>query len=190
MNRCSSPPRCSTSIGCAGESRRALCPEERGAGEDVIKELQQVFQVEAQGKGLVRFQAIARLNAILVLTQKSNILDEAETWVTRLDRSGGEGESFYVYRVENGRAKDLASLLMEAFTGSGRGGGRQARRRRFRSTEAASTTSSFGSNGSSSGNGIVAAAAASAMVESGVVRWMPMLVLGLTVIPAGTPRHR
>ena len=85
--------------------------------DDVIKELQTVFQQEAQGKGLVRFQAISRLNAILALTTKSQLLANVETWIQRLDRGGSEGDNFYVYRVENGRAKDLASILMAAFNG-------------------------------------------------------------------------
>ncbi|MBY0562348.1 type II secretion system secretin GspD [Hyphomicrobium sp.] len=122
------------------------------APDDVIKELQQVFQTEGQGKGLVLFQPIARLNAILVLTQKSKLLDEIESWVARLDRAGGEGEDFYVYRVENGRAKDLAALLMEAFTGSsGGGGGRQAEETQVAPTEIATTMSSQSRGSSSSG---------------------------------------
>lgn len=82
--------------------------------DDVIKELEQVFRTNAQGKDLVRFQTIARLNAVLVVAQKSYLLKEADTWISRLDQ-GGEGDSYYVYRVENGRAKDLAALLMQAF---------------------------------------------------------------------------
>ena len=42
------------------------------APDEVIKELQQVFQAEEQGKGLIRFQAINRLNAVLVLSTRSN----------------------------------------------------------------------------------------------------------------------
>jgi len=122
------------------------------APDDVIKELQQVFQTDGQGKGLVLFQPIARLNAILVVTQKAKFLDETEAWVARLDRSGGEGEDFYVYRVENGRAKDLAALLMEAFTGSNGGGGRQAEETQVAPTEIATSMSSQ-SRGSSNGFG-------------------------------------
>lgn len=92
------------------------------APDEVIKELQNVFQEEKQGKGVVRFQAINRLNAILALTTNSDMLEDIETWVGRLDRGGVEGDNFYVYRVENGRAKDLAALIMAAFNGgSGRG---------------------------------------------------------------------
>lgn len=121
------------------------------APEDVIKELQQVFQADSHGKGLVKFQPISRLNAILVLTQKSQMLDEIEEWVSRLDRGGSEGDNYYVYRVENGRAKDLAELLMAAFTGGGvSSGSRPAEEKEVAPTLGASrigsSTSSFGTS--------------------------------------------
>jgi general secretion pathway protein D len=87
--------------------------------EDVIKELQRVFATDGRGKGLVRFQAIKRLNAILALTKKSESLKRIQTWVARLDRGSSEAANYYVYRVENGRAKDLTDILMAAFTGQG-----------------------------------------------------------------------
>ncbi len=41
--------------------------------EDVIKELQNVFEAEGPGKGLVRFQAITRLNAILAAVDQVEV---------------------------------------------------------------------------------------------------------------------
>jgi general secretion pathway protein D len=116
------------------------------APDEVIKELQQVFDTEGPGKGLVRFQAITRLNAILALTPKSQYLEKIESWVSRLDRGGSGGDNYYVYRVENGRAKDLAELLMAAFTGQGGGTVRGAEESEVAPNESASRTeSSFGS---------------------------------------------
>jgi general secretion pathway protein D len=86
---------------------------------DIIPELQQVFQAEGQGAGLLRFQPIERMNAVLVLTQKSAMLDQVETWIRRLDRTGPEGDNYHVYRVEHGKAKDLAEVLNATFNGSG-----------------------------------------------------------------------
>ena len=88
--------------------------------DEIIKSLEEVFQSDAQGKGLVRFQPITRINAILVLTQKSELLDKAEEWITRLDRASTEGDDYYVYRIEHGKAKDLAQVLNASF---GAGGG-------------------------------------------------------------------
>jgi len=86
---------------------------------DVVNELQRVFETEAQGKGLVRFEAITRLNAVLALTSRSQYLERIEAWVGRLDRGSAEGDNYYVYRVENGRAKDLTEILMAAFSENG-----------------------------------------------------------------------
>lgn len=143
--------------------------------EEVIKELREVFQADQQGKGLVRFQAIRRLNAILVLTSKSDLLPEVETWVMRLDRGGAEAEGFYVYRVENGRAKDLADLLTASFGGGTGMSGRPAEEREVAPTESASTMGSFsgGSNGASgtaaSGTGASGRAAEGGGSEAGGV---------------------
>ena len=119
--------------------------------EEVIRELQQVFRADEQGKGLVRFQPIARLNAILALSQKQSLLDEVSTWVHRLDRGGSEAEGFYVYRVENGRAKDLAELLTASFAG----GSSPSASRPAEQSEVAPTEAAFqlGSSNGSAGEG-------------------------------------
>jgi general secretion pathway protein D len=137
--------------------------------EEVVKELQQVFQAEQQGKGLVRFQVIRRLNAILVLTPKSEVLTEVEAWVMRLDRGGAEAEGYYVYRVENGRAKDLAELLTASFGGGTGAVGRAAEEREVAPTDSASTLSSFSGIGSSgSGSAEASSGAASGGGGGGV----------------------
>lgn len=123
------------------------------APDDVIKELQQVFQVDRQGKGMVKFQPIARLNAILVLAPRTQTIDKVAQWVSRLDRSGADDNNFYVYRVENGRAKDLAQLLTSAFSGS-TSTGRGPEEKEVAPSLSASRTSSgatgaFGSSGGS-----------------------------------------
>jgi general secretion pathway protein D len=123
------------------------------APEEVIRELQQVFQSDQQGKGLVRFQPVRRLNAILVITPKSDILTEVESWVMRLDRGSAEAEGYYVYRVENGRAKDLADLLTASFGGSTGTAGRAAEEREVAPTDSASTVSSFSGIGGAAGGG-------------------------------------
>lgn len=127
--------------------------------EEVIRELKQVFQSEGQGRGVVKFQPIGRLNAVLVLAPRSQTINKVQDWISRLDRSGADDDNYYVYRVENGRARDLARLLMAAFSSSGGGGGltRGAEEKEVAPTLGASRTSSstlgssFGSSGSSSG---------------------------------------
>ncbi|WP_414463661.1 type II secretion system secretin GspD [Hyphomicrobium sp. B1] len=122
--------------------------------DDVIRELQQVFQASKQGRGMVRFQPIGRLNAILALAPRSQTIDKVGDWISRLDHGGADDDNYYVYRVENGRARDLAKLLMAAFSGSGGGSVRGPEEKEVAPTLGASrlssTSSSFGSSSTNS----------------------------------------
>lgn len=136
--------------------------------DDVIRELHQVFQTDKQGRGMVRFQPIGRLNAILALAPRSRTIDKVGDWISRLDHSGADDDNYYVYRVENGRAKDLAKLLMAAFSGSGESGRGPEEKEvaptlgasrlnstsgsSFGSSSTNSTGSGFGTSGGGSGN--------------------------------------
>ena len=52
----------------------------------------------------------------LVVSAQPAYLDQAETWVRRLDREGeGEEPQIYVYAVQNARATNLAEVLGEIF---------------------------------------------------------------------------
>jgi general secretion pathway protein D len=62
---------------------------------------------------MIRFQPLHRLNAVLVLAHQSSQLQGAAEWILRLDRSNEAGEGLHVYRVQNGRARDVAALLNE-----------------------------------------------------------------------------
>lgn len=95
-----------------------LFPLEHVAAPDLAQELDQIFggAEEAPFAGLVRFVPIERLNAILVASPQPAYLDEAETWIERLDRTGdGEEPQIYVYPVQNARAANLAQVLSEIF---------------------------------------------------------------------------
>lgn len=85
----------------------------------VVDDLAKLFGDKNMGPlaGALRIVPIERLNALLVVTPQAKYLDEAKTWVERLDRSGGVagGQQLYVYQVQNGKAEQLASLLNEAF---------------------------------------------------------------------------
>ncbi|WP_240761702.1 type II secretion system secretin GspD [Nitrosococcus wardiae] len=92
--------------------------------ELVVNELNAVLGPEAATPlaGMFRFIPIERLNAVLAITSQSKYLEEAQTWIERLDRGeDAEAGRLYVYSVQNGSAEHLAGLLQEAF---GQGGGR------------------------------------------------------------------
>lgn len=83
--------------------------------DELIGDLTQAMKAE-QGDllgDMVRFQPLHRLNAVLVLSRQSRQLQQAGEWIRRLDRSNEAGQSLHVYRIENGRAQDLATLLNE-----------------------------------------------------------------------------
>jgi general secretion pathway protein D len=102
-----------------------IFPLTHSTPDELINELTQTMQAE-QGDlvaKMVRFQPIHRLNAVLVLSRQSSHLKTAAEWIKRLDRTNAAGQSLYVYRVENGKAQDLAALLNDTL-GSGTGGRR------------------------------------------------------------------
>ncbi|MCH9052782.1 MAG: type II secretion system secretin GspD [Proteobacteria bacterium] len=90
--------------------------------KDVIEDLEKVFGSQADGPmaGLVRFEPLERLNAVLVLSARPVYLKKAQDWIARFDRSGDEaGRRLFVYFVENGRAADLAATLGQIFAPEG-----------------------------------------------------------------------
>ncbi|MEX2649256.1 MAG: type II secretion system secretin GspD [Alphaproteobacteria bacterium] len=94
-----------------------LFPLDNVAAETAAEELEAVFGDLAEGPlaGLVRIVPIERLNALLVVTQRAQYLDEAEAWIERLDRGTASGQRLFVYYVQNGKAADLAGVLGELF---------------------------------------------------------------------------
>jgi general secretion pathway protein D len=69
--------------------------------------------------GLVRLIPIERLNGILAISSQPRYLAQLKKWMGILDREGGENErKLFVYHVQNGRASDLATVLVGAFGGT------------------------------------------------------------------------
>ena len=89
----------------------------------VTEELEKLFGDKNLGPlaGAVRVVPIERLNALLVVSPQAKYLEQARTWVERLDRpgTGGGGQRLYVYPVQNGKAENLAALLNDAFSKKG-----------------------------------------------------------------------
>ena len=89
----------------------------------LIDELQKVFDTAEGGnaQGLVKFETVARLNAVLVVARKPEGLTRAATWITRLDRADPAASMVKVYQVKYGDAKQLAAVLNDAFSGRSSG---------------------------------------------------------------------
>lgn len=98
----------------------ALFPVQVADAKSLVAELETVFMQDDNGPlaGVVRFVPIERLNAILAISPQQAYLKRAGLWIERLDRGAeGAGRSIFVYRVENGRAADLAEVLNGLFGG-------------------------------------------------------------------------
>jgi general secretion pathway protein D len=85
--------------------------------ETMIKELERVFETSegGLGQGVVRFQPISRMNAVLVVSKNPKYLERATQWVQRLDRSDNSGTNVRVYRLKYGSAPQVAKILNEIF---------------------------------------------------------------------------
>ena len=95
-----------------------LFPLDTAGAPELAQELDQVFGGTEAGPlaGVVRVVPLERLNAILVVSSQPAYLDQAETWIDRLDRVGeGEEPEIYVYPVQNVRAATLSEVLSEIF---------------------------------------------------------------------------
>jgi general secretion pathway protein D len=76
-------------------------------------------------RGLVRLISMDQLNGILAISTQPQYLTDVKRWVEILDREGESKEpKLFVYRVQNGRARDLTRTINTAFgvTGGTSGG--------------------------------------------------------------------
>ena len=98
--------------------------------------------------GALRIMPIERMNSILIVTPRADYLDEARRWIERFDRpSDGSGEpQLFIYRVQNGNADHLASVLQGIF-GGGPSGGTMSNSGVAPGMTTATGTSRFGQNG-------------------------------------------
>ena len=100
----------------------ALIVPQRTDSRLIVPEVEKLINGEgAPTKGLVRLIAMDRLNGILAITAQRQYLDDVRRWIEILDREGANNERrLFVYKVQNGRSKELAKTLNAAF---GNGGG-------------------------------------------------------------------
>ncbi len=94
-----------------------IYPLKHASPREMIAELKGIFQTEITGlgKNLIRFQPMERLNAVLVITRRSDLLRKAQRWVQRLDQVNDNEVQTFVYRVENSKAQHLAKVLNDTF---------------------------------------------------------------------------
>jgi len=98
-----------------------IYPVQNTTPEPVIAELEKIMDTGENGlsQSLVKLQPIARLNAVLVVSKKPELLRQAATWIRRLDSSETASTGVKVYRLKYGDARQVARLLNDMFVGSG-----------------------------------------------------------------------
>jgi general secretion pathway protein D len=87
--------------------------------ETIIQDLDRIFETNegGQGQGVIRFQPVSRMNAVMVVTKNPSLLKQTTQWVQRLDRSDPTGTTVRTYRVKYGNAPQLAKILNDIFVG-------------------------------------------------------------------------
>ncbi len=87
----------------------------------IVPELEKLINAaDAPTRGLVRLIAMERLNGVIAVSAQRQYLEDVRRWIDVLDREGVNNEPrLFVYRVQNGRSKDLAKTINAAF-GNGR----------------------------------------------------------------------
>lgn len=86
----------------------------------IAPELEKLINApDAPTRGLVRLIAMERLNGIIAVSAQRQYLEDVRRWVDVLDREGTNNEArLFVYRVQNGRSRDLAKTINAAFANS------------------------------------------------------------------------
>ncbi len=97
---------------------------EYAKSSDVVAQMQALLADETGNpfKGLFRFIPLESANALLVVSPKASYLEQARSWIERLDMAeatGGAAERLFVYRVRHGDAENLADTLSQLFGGEG-----------------------------------------------------------------------
>src|SRR5262249_23180436 len=94
-----------------------LYPLKSTAPETMISELERVFESRegGPGQGVISFQPISRMNAVMVVTKNPSLLKQTTQWVERLDRSDNSGTTLRSYRLKYGNATQIAKILTNIF---------------------------------------------------------------------------
>jgi general secretion pathway protein D len=67
--------------------------------------------------GMLSFAPLERMNAVLVVSPQRAYIEQARTWIERLDRGEADNRpQIFEYHVQNSRARDVAQVLTQLFS--------------------------------------------------------------------------
>ena len=133
-----------------------IFPISSGSPAPIIAELEKITDSGENGlsQNVVKFQPVTRLNAILVVSKKPELLRTAATWIKRLDHADTARTSVHVYQVKYGEARQIARVLNDMFMGGSSSGLLDSPDNQIAPGSGSSTSSSLSLNANSSnGNG-------------------------------------
>jgi general secretion pathway protein D len=98
-----------------------IFPVHNSTPEPLVAELEKILDSGEEGlsQHMVKLQPIARMNAVLVVARKPELLRTAEKWINRLDGSAAASTGVKVYKVRYGDCRQIAKLLSDLFIGGG-----------------------------------------------------------------------
>jgi general secretion pathway protein D len=101
-----------------------IFPISSGGPAPIIAELEKITDSGENGlsQNVIKFQPVARLNAIMVVSKKPEMLRTAASWIKRLDHADTARTSVHVYRVKYGEARQIARVLTDMFIGGSSSG--------------------------------------------------------------------
>lgn len=93
--------------------------------EPIISELEKILDSGEGGvsQSVIKFQPVGRMNAVLAVTRKPEVLRKVEVWIRRLDNASTGRSSVHVYSVKYGEARQMAQVLNSILVGGGGSGG-------------------------------------------------------------------
>jgi general secretion pathway protein D len=100
-----------------------IYPIQNSAPEAVVADLEKILDSGEGGlsQNVVKLQVVARMNAVLVVARRPEMLKTVSTWIKRLDQTDTARSGVRVYHVKYGEARQMARILNEVFTGGGGG---------------------------------------------------------------------
>jgi general secretion pathway protein D len=96
-----------------------LYPLKSTEPETMVKELERVFETKdgGRGQGVIQFQPITRMNAVMAVAKSAKVLERATQWVRRLDRLDANATTVRTYRLKYGVSTQVAKVLNDLFLG-------------------------------------------------------------------------